>query len=161
VTAGIIEPLVARVLRRPEPEEELAALQNLGATHDQDDSVKTHMAEVGVIPAVLMHVKPKDCNSTRLATAVVLNLAIESEERKVMLYELKACEAVRPPHPTPPCVSVSSACWSRHGNGWHWILCSVVGLLTVDASVDAFPSCSWRSVWQCRMTSFRALCSTL
>eukprot|EP00037_Helgoeca_nana_P021244 m.213791 g.213791 ORF g.213791 m.213791 type:complete len:432 (+) comp25569_c0_seq1:261-1556(+) len=94
VTAGIIEPLVARVLRRTEPEEELAALQNLGATHDQDDSVKTHMAEVGVIPAVLMHVKPKDCNSTRLATAVVLNLAIESEERKVMLYELKACEAL-------------------------------------------------------------------
>eukprot|EP00035_Acanthoeca_spectabilis_P021227 m.437053 g.437053 ORF g.437053 m.437053 type:complete len:435 (-) comp18055_c0_seq1:607-1911(-) len=94
VTAGIIEPLVTRVLSRADPEEELAALQNLGATQDNDDSVKSHMATVGVIPAVLRHVQPRNCNSSRLATAVVLNLAIESEERKTMLFENGACEAL-------------------------------------------------------------------
>lgn len=94
VTAGIIEPLVTRVLSRADPEEELAALQNLGATQDNDDSVKSHMATVGVIPAVLRHVQPRNCNSSRLAAAVVLNLAIESEERKTMLFENGACEAV-------------------------------------------------------------------
>ena len=94
VTAGIIEPLVARVLERAAPEEELAALQNLGATHDQSDAVKSHMARVGAIPAVLRHLKPRDCNTTRLAAAVVLNLAIEAEDRKTMLCDAGACEMV-------------------------------------------------------------------
>eukprot|EP00038_Savillea_parva_P027720 m.61105 g.61105 ORF g.61105 m.61105 type:complete len:429 (-) comp8002_c0_seq1:257-1543(-) len=94
VTAGIIEPLVERVHRRVNPEEELAALQNLGATHDDDDTVKRHMADVGVIPAALKHVKPRNSNSSRLAVAVLLNLAIESEERKRMLYDLGACETL-------------------------------------------------------------------
>mmetsp|Transcript_9960 Transcript_9960/g.25549 ORF Transcript_9960/g.25549 Transcript_9960/m.25549 type:complete len:428 (+) Transcript_9960:285-1568(+) len=92
VTAGIIEPLVDRVKMRDEPEEELAALQNLGAAHDHDDTVKTHMVRVGVIPAVLRHVQPRDCNTSRLAAAVVLNLAIESEPRKNALVHQGACE---------------------------------------------------------------------
>jgi hypothetical protein len=52
------------------------------------------MASIGAIPAVLKHLQPRDCNTTRLAAAVVLNLAIEAEDRKTMLCDAGACEAL-------------------------------------------------------------------
>eukprot|EP00040_Diaphanoeca_grandis_P023421 m.127350 g.127350 ORF g.127350 m.127350 type:complete len:408 (+) comp29267_c0_seq3:662-1885(+) len=87
VASGVVPPLIRALLRVDAPEEELAALQNLGAARDPSGAIKSHMVECGVIPAIIPFVdtKLRRPSSVKLAVAVVLNLCIDSDVRKNMM----------------------------------------------------------------------------
>lgn len=94
ITSGVVPPLIRALERHPNPEEELAALQNLGAATDTEGLVKGHMIECGVVEAVLPFLSSPQTTVARLAVAVMLNLAIDSEERKSLLVESGITEKI-------------------------------------------------------------------
>lgn len=94
ITSGVIPPLIKALDRHASPEEELAALQNLGAANDTEGEVKRHMIACGVVPAVMPFLEAQQTTVARLAVAVVLNLAIDSEERKSLLVEAGVTEKI-------------------------------------------------------------------
>lgn len=94
ISAGVVPPLIRALNRQKYPEEELAALQNLGAAQDSKGDVKRHMVECGVITAVTPFLESDQPTVSRLAVAVVLNLAIDCEERKIMLVNAGVTEKI-------------------------------------------------------------------
>jgi len=62
---------------------------------DTEGLVKGHMIECGVVEAVLPFLSSPQTTVARLAVAVMLNLAIDSEERKSLLVESGITEKVR------------------------------------------------------------------
>lgn len=95
-TSGVIQRLLERIKTKRNPEEELAALQNLCAAKDPDGILKRQMVVHGFIPLISEFLESESMELVQVAVANVLNLAIESPERKELLTSVGCIEKIAP-----------------------------------------------------------------